>query len=87
MEGILIVISLACFALVGISCYNLGKESANKHWLFKAEDDYEVSYAIIQDQEEQIERLKKRIDYLKSFRYDQAIIDADFDEEKGEEKQ
>lgn len=86
MEGILIVISLACFALVGISCYNLGKESANKHWLFKAEDDYEVSYAIIQEQEEQIERLKKRIDYLKSFRYNEAIIDADFDEDKGEEK-
>lgn len=86
MDAILIVIAIAAFILVAICSYNLGKSHVENIYLFKAEDFREEYYKEINKQNAEIVRLQKRIDYLKTFRYNEAIIDADFDEEEKGEK-
>lgn len=85
MEATLIVIAIASFMLVSICSYHLGKSSSDKYYLFKEQDEADEAWKIIYEKDEQIANLKKKVAYLKSFRYNEALVDADFDEqEKGE---
>lgn len=86
MEATLIVIAIAAFILVGISAYHLGYSKAENIWIFEDKREVEEWAEMLKEKNDKITRLEKKIDYLKTFRYNEAIIDADFDEEKGEEK-
>lgn len=85
MEATLIIIAIASFILVAISAYHLGKSSSDKYYLFKEKDESDEAWKLVSEKDEQIARLKNKVEYLKTFRYNEALVDADFDEKKGEE--
>lgn len=87
MEATLIVIAIAAFILVAISAYHLGYSKSENMWIFEDKEETKEWAKLLEEKDAKIARLEKKITYLKSFRYNEAIIDADFDEEKkGENK-
>lgn len=82
MEATLIVIAIAAFILVAISSYHLGYSRSENMWIFEDKEETKEWAKLLEEKDEKIASLKKKVAYLKSFRYNEAIIDADFDEEK-----
>ena len=84
MEATLIVIAIAAFILVAISAYHLGYSKSENMWIFEDKEETREWSKLLKEKDAKIASLEKKVNYLKSFRYNEALVDADFDEEKGE---